>query len=237
MTTTTTALFHTFGHTADGEPVTFRPHQHAHALIVGGTGTGKTVAAATAATAFLDQGADVAVLSRTSQGWTTYAPTLSEKIITDPAQQHDKISETHDLLSERYDLIRQNKNDPADFSPSIVVVDSLLRALARNAEGFSREAFNMVISIIRLGRAARVHLIATAQRVDSESVPGEIRDNVGFLVQYGNLSYEAGMLLWGNPDDARAAGQVGAGTLRARGITADNNNKPDLFTPTPLSTP
>lgn len=233
MITTTTGPSHTFGHTADDEPVTFRPHQHGHALIVGGTGTGKTVAAATAAAAFLNQGADVAVLSRISEGWTTYAPTLSEKIITDHAQQHDKISEIHDLVSERIDLIRQSKNDPADFPPSIVVVDPVHRTLERNAKGFSREAFNKIMSIIRVGRAARVHLIAAAQRVDSESFPGEILDNVGFRVRYGNLSYEAGMLLWGHRHNARAAGKVGPGPLKAMGATNDKM-RPTRFAPAPL---
>lgn len=189
-------LNYPFGHSDEGKRFVFRPQRHGHALLVGGTGKGKSVSSGSVAAAFLNQGADVNVLSPKSDEITFYSPEIAEYTPNTDEEKLDILAETHQEMQHRYTLLSEGV-DATQFTPRVLVIDSI-ENLPAETNSHDQGAFFRYSQILRMGRTVSVHLVVTSQDPRAAIEDGVFRDNFGFRAQYGDLpSTELQTLLWG----------------------------------------
>lgn len=213
------------------EQAFWKPKAHAHLLIIGGTGSGKTIA-------------EHGVIQRLAQaGWRVWLvdgkqtefmgyddyPNV-EFLAQDVDQQIRLLSLAHETMKDRYRLIRERKTKIADLDPIVIVIDELTSLF-----DFVKERYNetkvkgmparhpvagWVANIGRLGRTAKIHLVVGLQRPDAEIMGGELRDNFGARLSVGRLkSKEASIMMWDDP----AIG-VSVPDVKGRGICHFNGS-------------
>lgn len=216
----------------------------AHLMVVGGTGSGKTV---------LLHG----VTQRLTQaGWRTWIvdgkriefigfrgwPNV-ELVAARVEHQVRAILAAHELMEERYSLVEVGQASLADFEPLLLVIDELTTFLKRTERWWKKvkpkgapvkpPILELIADIARLGRSAKIHMIVGLQRPDVEFVGGEMRDNFGARVSMGRLSPQGAMMMW----DSAAIGVSIPRTARGRAICLDNKSRPveaqTFFSPNP----
>lgn len=233
--TTVTAFTHSFGRAPGGEEIILDLQRDGHALIVGPTGSGKTVAAAHAARNLVAQGAEVTILDpHDPHGVVAYVPDLRNRIIADQTQQLNKIKETHDQLRERYESVKRGETTVGQLSdhPQVLILDPFTALLNGEETPNAREALKQLLVIAKTGKSAAIHLIVVSQRVDMLFVGGEMRDNFACRVQFGNLPcQEAAQALWGTPSTVPSH----HGPQYEFGLSQDIHGTPFSFLPTQIA--
>jgi DNA segregation ATPase FtsK/SpoIIIE-like protein len=216
----------------------------AHLMVVGGTGSGKTV---------LLHGATQRV---TQAGWRTWVidgkriefigfrgwPNV-EIVAARIEHQVRAVLAAHELMEERYSRVEVGEASLADFEPLLLVIDELTTFLKRAERWWKKvkpkgapvkpPVLELIADIARLGRSAKIHMIVGLQRPDVEFVGGEMRDNFGARVSMGRLSPQGAMMMW----DSAAIGVSIPRTARGRAICLNSQSRPveaqTFFAPNP----
>lgn len=160
------------------------------------------------------------------------------------------IYQTWSLMKDRYEAGESGAARTEDFSPVLLVLDEFTELVkdiaawyvrlrgskpASEIKGWPRElpVEEMVGSILRLGRTARIHLIIGMQRPDVKYVEGENRDNLTGRQSLGRLGRQGADMLWG---DYFTGTTIPPGLL-GRGIAYNDHGDPvevqNFFTPDP----
>lgn len=220
------------------------PAVQAHLMVVGGTGSGKTV---------LLHGVTQRV---TQAGWRTWIvdgkriefigfrgwPNV-ELVTARVEHQVRAILAAHELMEERYSQVEVGQASLADFEPLLLVIDELTTFLKRTERWWKKvkpkgapvkpPILELIADIARLGRSAKIHMIVGLQRPDVEFVGGEMRDNFGARVSMGRLSPQGAQMMW----DSAAIGVAIPRTARGRAICLDSKSRPveaqTFFSPNP----
>lgn len=212
-----------------------------HALFVGGTGSGKSVALNLVILQWLRAGHRLVVLDPKRVGFTRLRGKAGVmRIATEPAEMADTISAVRQEMDARYVLLDQHRVDNVtDLAAAgrppflLLVIDEAAEAVAQEKvakDDLDGQAINLcraeiaagMSALARLGRAAGIHLIVCTQRPDTaDGISGSTKANL------------EGRLLCGAADGI-ARGMAGFGTtrvsatpgIRGRGIFGKVNTAP-----------
>lgn len=194
----------------DGEVIKWRPAIVPQALVIGGTGTGKTSTGHGMLGEITRRAWPVWVVDGKRVEFLAFRDWPNVQIIAGAVtQQVAVIHRAWELMEYRYQLIEDGLATVNDFEPLFVFVDEYTDFRANLLAWYQRikvkgdptkpVTFEQVASLARKGRTARIHLVVFTQRPDAEFLGGEMRDNFGFRVSMGRLSPQGAMMMWENP--------------------------------------
>lgn len=235
----------------DRQPISWHPRTVPHRLIIGPTGSGKTGAIHT----FITQAARahwaVTIADRKNIEYRGFRDWPNVQCVaTRIEDQIALIAHTWLHMKKRYEAGESGLARTEDFSPILLVLDEfteLVRDIAAwyaklrgtrpaaETKGWPRELpiEEMVGSILRLGRTARIHVIIGMQRPDVKYVEGENRDNLGGRQSLGRIGRNGADMLWG---DYYTGTTIPPGLL-GRGMAYNDHGDPvevqNFFTPDP----
>lgn len=222
-----------YGVDEDGTEMTWRPARDPHMMLVGSSGTGKTVTAHGVLVGITRRSWPVWVLDGKGIEFLGYRGWPGVQIVaTRVPEQVALIHRAHQLMEHRYDLIVQGKKSETDFEPLVVIIDewadfrgNLLEwytGVKQKGDPTKPPCLGQAASIARKGRSARVHLLFGTQRPDAEYFGGDMRDNFRMRISMGRLSPQGAMMMWENP----AVGVHLPRGCRGRATTINDMNRP-----------
>lgn len=201
-----------------------------HMIVVGRTGTGKTVlilgilieAAARGWRIWVSDPKRVEFLGL--RGW----PNV-QIVATQVPEQIAMIHKAYELMEYRYSLIEAGEADEDDFEPLIVCLDEYrdfvamvtgwYQAVKERGMPSKCPVFEEIGSLARKGRTARIHLLMGTQRPDADFLGGEMRDNFPARTALGSLSPQGSQMMWNAPNVGISLPKGVKG--RATGVTPD----------------
>ncbi len=197
----------------DGREATWYPARVPHLMLSGGTGTGKTSSAHGLVGQITQYGFPVWVLDAKRVEFLDFRTWPNVQIVAGSiAQQVALIRAAWNLMEYRYELIEEGRATVEDFEPLFVVLDEYaefrsnlyewyaqVKAPGKGGDPTKPPTLAEVASMARKARTARIHLILSTQRPDSEFLGGEMRDNFGQRMSMGRLSPQGAMMMWENP--------------------------------------
>ena len=180
-----------------------------HLMVVGKTGTGKTVAI------------NGVVMEAARRGWAVWIcdpkriefmglrdwPNV-QIVATSVDDMVAVIYAAHELMEQRYAAIEDGA-DEGDFEPQVLVLDEFRNFhrqvaswyLSVKKQGMAAKApvFEWVAAIAEKGRSAGIHLVLGTQRPDADFMTGSMRDNFDSRLALGRLSPQGAQMMWESP--------------------------------------
>lgn len=228
----------------DGEVTVWRPEVDPHHMLIGATGTGKTntirtqifQAAALSWAVWIIDGKGTEFLGlRTWPNVQIVANRIADQVAV--------LYRAHQLMETRYEQIETGEAARVDFEPILVVIDEWADVRAALISWYARTkpkgaptkppVLDLLGSLLRKGRTARVHVVLGLQRPDAEYFGGDMRDNVRQRTSMGRLSVEGARMMWESP----AIGVSLPRGKRGRATSVNRAGKPvevlTYFTPDP----
>lgn len=205
------SAFIPFGIDEDGNPVGWRPRRDPMGVVVGATGSGKTVLLRSVTEYVCWLGWLVLVVDGKGSEFLGLRDWPNVGIVANRVpEQVAVIHRAHAIMEERYSLVEQGQAKTADFEPVLLLIDEWadfrgnLMAWYSHAKPKGKAPTKPIVmdllwSIIRKGRTARVHVIIGTQRPDAEYFQGDARDNLTFRVSLGRLKLDGARMMWESP--------------------------------------
>ncbi|MEO1769188.1 ATP-binding cassette domain-containing protein [Candidatus Enterococcus ferrettii] len=129
----------------------------------------------------------------------------------------DFLSEVNESLSQCLNTIQDRQtilyDEPSKkFKHITIVIDEVL-AISEGVNKSIKESFFALLSqVALLGRATSVHLLLVSQRLDYNSVPVSIREQMNVLIQVGNINKKTTQFLFPDLDPEGIVIPIGKGT-------------------------
>lgn len=194
----------------DGREVLWYPARTPHAMLTGGTGTGKTSMAHALLGQITRYCWPVWVLDAKRVEFLDFRTWPNVQVVAGGIpQQVALVRRAWELMEYRYQLIEDGKATVEDFEPLVVFLDEFAEFRSNLVEWYAQikvkgdptrpPTLAEVASLARKARTARIHLVLSTQRPDVEFLGGEMRDNFGFRMSMGRLSPQGAMMMWENP--------------------------------------
>lgn len=199
-TTTTTDDRHIpFAVDARGTPATWDLGYAAHCLIVGQTGSGKSVTVFTLVTELTARGIPVRACDPKMIGLLGLVGWPNVTLSTDTAAIVATILDTEAEMKRRFQAVLAGQVKEADLEPLVLLVDELWTAFKQIDDAWANRpekakddpkvapARDALTNMLRMGRQARVHIICAIQRPDAKIFDGaEARNNFGCAIVCGS---------------------------------------------------
>ncbi|WP_159458151.1 MULTISPECIES: FtsK/SpoIIIE domain-containing protein [Listeria] len=165
-----------------------------HALIVGGTGGGKSYFINVLIRAFVLMKADLRIADPKNSDLEDYSKILPN-VYKDTVDIIAMVEKATKEMNQRYsdakkhpDYLSGQNFSVYGYKPIIIVLDEYV-AFMGSLKKAEKDAFFMnVQQIVLKGRQAQVHLILATQRPDAKYIDGNIRDQFGLRVALGQMS-------------------------------------------------
>lgn len=202
------------GLTEDGEWATWHPKSDPHLLIVGGTGSGKTISLHNIIQQITQAGYRVWLCDGKQFELMGYESWPNVELIADTVpSQIRAIKLLHDIMHERNDKrrVRAAKNGGKryrviDYDPIFFIGDELAQLKANITDFYNShktkgmpaksEVDKWLGSIARLSRSSMIHMVSGLQQGNAEIMGGETRENYGARLTLGQISKESSMMMW-----------------------------------------
>jgi len=203
------------------ERITWNYRDNPHALIAGGTGTGKTIFIFYLIRCLLEQRSDLFIIDpkRSDLGATMKDLIGSDRVAETSGQIAGLLRQANDLMNERYESFitydnYREGNDFADYGvpPLFIVFDEVAAAMSEASKDIASEIDSYMKQIVMKGRQAGVFMILTTQQPNAKTISTDIRDQLGLRVGLGTLSNEAERMVFGSFDsDLTSSVEKGGG--------------------------
>lgn len=219
-----------YGRDEDGNILYWYPAINPHFLVVGTSGSGKTVLMHGIVVEFCAQHWPVWVVDGKSTEFIGFRRWPNVQLVgTSIAEQVRIIHLFHELMEDRIDQITREEAQEDDFGPQLMVIDEfkafklnlirLYKKVKVKGDPTEPEALGLVSDIGSRGRSIRFHLLIGTQRPDAAFLTGDFRDNIAARASMGKLSRDGAHMMWGST-------RVGTSLpkqARGRGITSDDD--------------
>ncbi|MEW1813024.1 DUF87 domain-containing protein [Pseudarthrobacter phenanthrenivorans] len=180
------------GHAQEG-PVSLDLSASPHTLVLGGTGTGKTLMLRSMAETTLTRGFRTVIIDAIRRGAGFRAFTGRADFATSRKEATEALDGIVTEMTRRYDLLHAHGEStvwdlPAseDLEPIFVIVDEYAATVA---DADTQEHIDQVeaikrhiAAIVRLGRAAGIHLVISTQRADAQDLPMATREHLDNVI-------------------------------------------------------
>lgn len=198
------------GRDEDGRELYWYPARVPQAMVIGGTGSGKTSTDQGLLVKITQYGWPVWVLDAKRVEFLAFRDWPNVQIVAGSVpQQVALIRAAWELMEYRYQLIEDGKATVTDFEPLVIFLEEYAEFRSNLMEWYAQikikgdpsrpPTLAEVASLVRKARTARIHLVISTQRPDAEFLGGELRDNLGFRISLGRLSPQGAMMTWENP--------------------------------------
>jgi S-DNA-T family DNA segregation ATPase FtsK/SpoIIIE len=225
-----------YGIDEDGTVMYWAPAVNPHFLIIGTSGSGKTVTMQGVLAELAKRGARIDVNDAKLIEFLGFKSWPNVQVVA--ASMEEQIRLIHaawDLQERRYELIVKGEASEEDFEPYFLFLDEFAdfreavidwyADVKRRGDPAKPPVLKKVRSIARKGRTARVHLVVGLQRPDAEFLTGEVRDNFSARAAMGRLSPQGAQMMWENSSTGVALPRKS----RGRGMTLNEDSTPVEF--------
>ncbi len=219
----------------DGTEMVWRPAIQSNLLLVGSTGSGKTVAAHTLLVQASRHGWPIWVGDGKGTEFLGFQDWPNVQIVaTIVPEIAAMVTKVRDIMEQRYRLVVSGQARRSDFEPLLVFLDEWTDFRANLLEWYrdvkppgrgvpsKPRALDLAASIARKGRTSRIHLIFGTQRPDTEFLTGEMRENFRKKISMGRLSPQLAMMVWQSP----VVGATVPELVRGRATTVNDDGVP-----------
>ena len=217
----------------DDEVLTWFPRKQAHLLVIGQSGSGKTVVQHNVVQRLTQAGWRTWILDGKRIEFLGFRSWPNVELVASRLEHQVKmIVDAHALMMDRYEQIENGSATLADFEPLALVVDeatTFLKGADRwwkqvKPKGAPAKApvLDLMADMARLARSAKIHILLGLQRPDVEFIGGEMRDNFGARVAMGRLSPQGAMMMW----DSAAIGTAVPRHIKGRGTALNASGVP-----------
>jgi hypothetical protein len=228
----------------DGRLVTWDMNVSPHLMVVGRTGSGKTVTINGVVTEIARRGWPVQIVDPKRIEFLGMRSWPNVQIVaTTILDQVAVILNAWRLMEDRYAAIEAGLADERDFEPLVIVLDEVKDLYSALAEWWIEvkrpglptrcPIFEKIASIARKGRSAHVHIILGTQRPDADFLTGEMRDNFAARVSQGPLSPQGAIMMWESALVGVGLPRKVAGRATAVGVDDQPVEVQTLWTPDP----
>lgn len=191
-----------------------------HALVVGGTGGGKSYLLMVLIEAFAKMGADIRIADPKNADLSDYSKVL-KNVSVDKEDINNMIKTVVEDMEKRYEYVKTLPNYSAGHSyeyyglkPIFLIVDEYVAFLSNFSKKGDRDSvLNDIRQIILKGRQVGVFGIFATQRPDAKYLEGNIRDQLGLKVSVGKLESDGYRMTFGKTDQELK----NKGSMKARG--------------------
>lgn len=196
-----------------------------HALVVGGTGGGKSFFLNALIRGFLLMGATMYICDPKNSSLADYRLVLPD-VAVDPMDILENVQRCVDVMEERFRLVKDRPDyvPGQDFSvyglsPVILLIDEYT-AFVSALQKKDRDLFKALVGqIVLKGREAGVFVLLATQRPDASDLDGKVRDQLGFRVALGRMSDDGYRMAFGSTDQKiKGNGKPGQGFLYIDGM-------------------
>ncbi|MFC9431482.1 FtsK/SpoIIIE domain-containing protein [Streptomyces sp. NPDC056987] len=181
-----------------------------HCLVVGPTGSGKTVFIRNLVVGARMFGIPVVLCDPKMTEYLDFVGLPGVRVITDPEEIAAAITHTHDEMMRRYNEIKDRKIKKGKHSKILFVLDEffVFREAIQEAWDEKRAVnkklkrippcFSHWRKMIVLARTAGIHLVVGIQRPDAEFLSGLARDSLRKRISLDRTTAEAARMMWGD---------------------------------------
>lgn len=225
-----------YGIDEDGHTMSWTPSVNPHLLVVGTSGSGKTVTMQGILAELAKRGARIAVNDAKLIEFLGFKDWPNVEVVAGSLEEQVRlIHYAHELQEERYEQIVNGEASEDDFEPYFLFLDEYAdfrEALGdwyldvkQKGDPTKPPALKKNRSVARKGRTARVHMATGLQRPDAEFLTGEVRDNYSARISMGRLSPQGALMMWENASTGVSLPRKS----RGRGITLNDDSQPVEF--------
>lgn len=179
---------------------------HPHALIVGGTGSGKTSFVLSLIEILLERKAKLFIVDAKNADLAGL-----ERTLPDVYYEKEKIKECverfYEAMMNRMTEIKQRSDyapgkNYAKFglSPNFLIFDEYVAFMEMLPKKEWEDTISVLKKIILLGRQAGYFVVLTCQRPDAKYMPDGMRDQFGFRVALGNMETSGYTMMFGSTE-------------------------------------
>lgn len=222
-----------YGVDENGNVIFWQPALNPHMLVVGGTGTGKTVVEHGFLEQIARQGYRIWVIDGKRIEFVGFRGYPNVELVASRVEHQVRmIIAAHELMEERYTLIEAGKATLKDFDALFLIIDEYATLKARIVRWYKSvkqkgdptqpPMLELIEDLARLARSAKIHMILGLQRPDVSFLGGEMRDNFAARISMGRLSPQGANMMW----DSFAIGVALPRNVRGRGVSTDAESNP-----------
>lgn len=196
-----------------------------HALVVGGTGGGKSYFLNALIRGFLLMGAKLYICDPKNSSLADYRLVLPD-VVVNPMDILENVQRCVDMMEHRFCLVKERSDyiPGQDFSvyglfPVVLLIDEYT-AFVSVLPKKERDLFKAMVSqIVLKGREAGVFVLLATQRPDASDLDGKVRDQLGLRVALGSMSDDGYRMAFGSTSQKiKGNGKPGQGFLYMDGM-------------------
>lgn len=202
--------------------LTWNISKQPHALICGGTGSGKTYFINYLILEFLKKQSDLYICDPKNSDLGQLKSYLgADKVATDGNNIAKICRLTNEAMEQRYTDMNNNNNFvygsnyiDHNYNPIILIFDELGAFRACADKKTYDETMSYLKAIILKGRQAGVFVILATQQPNANNIPTEIRDNLSMIIALGNMSNQGYQMCFGETvKDLQSISGAGCGYI------------------------
>ena len=173
-----------------------------HLLVAGGTGSGKTVFLQEIILKAYKQNMIVNIIDPKKADLYQIGINFFNENTADSTESIvELLNQNIQIMNERYKLIRNELGTKAKdhkLSPILIFFDEVSAAVATCSPKDKKLIHSLLATLILKGRQAGIFIILATQRPDTDSIPGDIRDQLSVKIAFGNLSKDGLRMTFGS---------------------------------------
>lgn len=129
----------------------------------------------------------------------------------------DFVSEINEALSKSLNLINQRQailyeNPKHQFTHLTIVIDEVLAISEGINKAIKESFFSLLAQIALTGRTTKIHIFLVSQRLDYNSIPVSVREQLNVLIQIGNINSRTVQFLFPDLNPEGIVIPIGKGT-------------------------
>ncbi|MGX7012577.1 FtsK/SpoIIIE domain-containing protein [Lactococcus cremoris] len=142
----------------------------------------------------------------------------------------DFVSEINEALSKSLNLINQRQailyeNPKHQFTHLTIVIDEVLAISEGINKAIKESFFSLLAQIALTGRTTKLHIFLVSQRLDYNSIPVSVREQLNVLIQIGNINSRTVQFLFPDLNPEGIVIPIGKGTGLIQVIDNDHPNQ------------